>query len=160
ALLRPGPQSSSTASLGTPKSFPSGADADHGGRSGQPDGTTPSADPSGLTGLPDSSNPSADGASVPAVPADPGARQQTSAVQQTEVPSTVTLRPPARAPVTSQPATTFAVARWWYHGVTASQVSGFVTQNGARLIQIRVEDPAIPTFAVSMIQNVGPYASA
>jgi hypothetical protein len=63
-------------------------------------------------------------------------------------------------PFTNDQATTIGVARWWYTGVTASQVSTLINQNGARLTQIRVEDPTVPTFTVSMVQNTGAYGSA
>jgi hypothetical protein len=63
-------------------------------------------------------------------------------------------------PTTNDQATTIAVARWWYTGVTSAQVSSLLTQNQARLTQIRVEDPNVPTFTVSMVQNTGAYSSA
>lgn len=63
-------------------------------------------------------------------------------------------------PYTNDQATTTAVARWFYYGVTASQVSNYLTTNGARLTQVRVVDPSVPTFAVSMVKNTGDYASA
>jgi Beta-lactamase enzyme family/Bacterial tandem repeat domain 1 len=63
-------------------------------------------------------------------------------------------------PTTNDQATTIAVARWWYTGVTAAQVGALIDKNGARLTEVRVEDPSVPTFAVSMVQNTGAYGSA
>jgi len=62
-------------------------------------------------------------------------------------------------PTTNDQSTSISVARWWYTGVTASQVSTLINQNGARLTQIRVEDPTVPTFTVTMVGNTGAYAS-
>ena len=62
-------------------------------------------------------------------------------------------------PTTNDQSTTIGVARWWYTGVTASQVTTFINQNSARLTQIRVEDPTVPTFTVTMVQNTGAYGS-
>jgi hypothetical protein len=62
-------------------------------------------------------------------------------------------------PTTNDQATTTAVARWFYYGVNASQVTSYLNANGARLTQIRVVDPSVPTFAVSMVKNSGDYAT-
>jgi beta-lactamase family protein len=62
-------------------------------------------------------------------------------------------------PYTNDQATTTSVARWFYYGVTASQVTSYLNANAARLTQIRVVDPSVPTFAVSMVKNTGDYAS-
>jgi hypothetical protein len=74
-------------------------------------------------------------------------------------------RPPAaRAtdafPTTNDQSVNIGTARWWYHGVTADQITTLINQNGARLTEIRVEDPAVPTFVVTMVRNSGAYASA
>jgi hypothetical protein len=53
-----------------------------------------------------------------------------------------------------------AVKRWFYGGQTAEQITALLGENQARLTQIRVEDPSVPTFAVAMIENIGEYASA
>ena len=62
-------------------------------------------------------------------------------------------------PTTNDQATTIAVARWWYTGVTGSQISTLLNQNQARITELRVEDPSVPTFTVTMVQNTGAYAS-
>ena len=62
-------------------------------------------------------------------------------------------------PSTTDQSTTFNTAWWSYTGVTASQVGSFLTANSARLTQIRVENPAVPTFDVTMVSNSGVYAS-
>ena len=71
---------------------------------------------------------------------------------------------PARAtdafPGTDDHSTTTATAWWWYYGQTAQQVGDLVSQHNARLTQIRVEDPSVPTFAVTMVANTGDYASS
>ena len=63
-------------------------------------------------------------------------------------------------PTTNDQSTTIAVAHPWYHAVTGSQVATLVDRLGTRLTQIRVEDPSVPTFAVTMVQNSGAYGSA
>ena len=76
----------------------------------------------------------------------------------------VTFIQPARAtdafPGTDDHSTTTATARWWYYGQTAKQVGDLAGQHDARLTQIRVEDPSVPTFAVTMVANTRDYASA
>jgi hypothetical protein len=62
-------------------------------------------------------------------------------------------------PTTNDQATTIAVARWWYTGVTGSQIGALLNQNGARITELRVEDPSVPTFTVTMVQNTGAYGS-
>lgn len=53
-----------------------------------------------------------------------------------------------------------AVASWWtYTGVSATTVSSLLTSNHARLTSIQVDNPATPTFTVTMIGNSGTYAS-
>lgn len=53
-----------------------------------------------------------------------------------------------------------APARWWtYTGVTASRVSALARANHARLTDIQVDNPAVPTFTVVMVGNSGAYAS-
>src|SRR6266581_1084953 len=63
-------------------------------------------------------------------------------------------------PGTDDHSTTTATARWWYYGQTAQQVGDLVSQHHARLTQIRVEDPSVPTFAVTMVADAGDYASS
>ena len=71
---------------------------------------------------------------------------------------------PARAtdafPGTDDHSTTTATAWWWYYGKTAQQVGDLASQHNARLTQVRVEDPSVPTFAVTMVANAGDYASS
>jgi hypothetical protein len=63
------------------------------------------------------------------------------------------------SPSTNDQSTTVNTAWWAYNGVTASQVGSLLTTNSARLTQIRVENPAVPTFDVTMVSNSGVYAS-
>lgn len=53
-----------------------------------------------------------------------------------------------------------APARWIYVGITEDQISDFVEQNNGRITQIRVENPSIPTFEVSMVGNTGDFTTA
>jgi hypothetical protein len=62
-------------------------------------------------------------------------------------------------PATDDHSTQTATAWWWYFGQSASSVGALVNQNHARLTQVRVEDPSVPTFAVTMVANSGDYAS-
>jgi serine/threonine protein kinase len=55
--------------------------------------------------------------------------------------------------------TTNATAWWWSYGLTANQVGALISQHNARPTQIRVMDPSVPTFAVTMVANTGAYAS-
>src|SRR5262249_25902079 len=53
-----------------------------------------------------------------------------------------------------------APTSWWtYSGVTATQVGNLLSANKARLTDIGVDDPAIPSFTVVMVKNSGSYAS-
>jgi beta-lactamase family protein len=63
-------------------------------------------------------------------------------------------------PGTDDHSTTTGTAWWWYYGKTAQQVGDLVSQHNARLTQIRVEDPSVPTFAVTMVANAGDYSSS
>jgi len=62
-------------------------------------------------------------------------------------------------PTTDDHSTEIATPWWWYYGETASQVSGLLNANHARPTQIRVMNPSVPTFAVTMVANSGAYAS-
>src|SRR6266568_3860564 len=46
------------------------------------------------------------------------------------------------------------------HAGSSAQVGDLVSQHHARLTQIRVEDPSVPTFAVTMVADAGDYASS
>jgi len=49
---------------------------------------------------------------------------------------------------------------WWtYGGITATQVGNLVSANHARLTDIQVNDPSIPSFTVVMVKNSASYAS-
>src|SRR2546422_4092613 len=61
-------------------------------------------------------------------------------------------------PTTDDHSTAIAVGRWFASGVTAAQVDSLLSTKGARLTQVRVQDPATPTFAVTMVSNSGAYA--
>ncbi len=63
------------------------------------------------------------------------------------------------SPSTNDQSTTISTAWWAYTGVTASQIGTLTTTNGARLTQIRVDNPSTPTFDVTMVANSGPYGS-
>ncbi len=62
-------------------------------------------------------------------------------------------------PTTSDQATTIQTGWWTYYNVTGSDVASSLTTNGARLTEIRVDDPSTPTFDVTMVANAGSYAS-
>lgn len=55
---------------------------------------------------------------------------------------------------------TISTGRWWFFGQTADQVTALINKFNARLTNIRIENPSIPTFAVSMVSNTGAYGSA
>jgi hypothetical protein len=63
-------------------------------------------------------------------------------------------------PTVNDEGVTVNVPRWFYWGQTASGLTGLINQNDARFNKLRVEDPNVPTFAVSMVQNTGVYNSA
>lgn len=63
-------------------------------------------------------------------------------------------------PNTDDHATTISTARWFYWGQTADNISLLINQNNARLTKLRVLDPSVLTFAVSIVQNTGYYGSA
>src|SRR5215472_16882329 len=62
-------------------------------------------------------------------------------------------------PTTDDHSTTIATPWWWYYNVTSAQVASLASQNHARLTQIRIDDPSVPTFDVTMVANSGAYAS-
>ena len=62
-------------------------------------------------------------------------------------------------PSTNDQSTSINTAWWAYAGVTAAQVTSLLSTNNARLTQIRVENPNVPTFDVTMVSNTGAYAS-
>ena len=47
-----------------------------------------------------------------------------------------------------------------YTGVTTSALSTLLTNNGARLTSLQVDDPTVPTFTAVMVSNTGSYASS
>jgi hypothetical protein len=51
------------------------------------------------------------------------------------------------------------IPRWAYVGQTASQVTQLINDKNARLTEIRVQDPSVPTFAITMVQNTDDFAS-
>jgi hypothetical protein len=51
------------------------------------------------------------------------------------------------------------IPRWFYYGQTANQVGQLTSQYNARLTEVRVEDPSVPTFAVTMVENTGDFSS-
>ena len=53
-----------------------------------------------------------------------------------------------------------APARWFYYGVTAAKLSSVINQNNARITKLRVVDPKVPTFAASLVQNTGSFATS
>lgn len=63
-------------------------------------------------------------------------------------------------PKTNDQSTTIALPRWWYIGQTADQITTLLNTNDARITHLRVEDPTVPTFTVTMVQNTGDYSSA
>ncbi|KAH0566262.1 hypothetical protein GP486_000337 [Trichoglossum hirsutum] len=62
-------------------------------------------------------------------------------------------------PSTNDQLSTIPIPAWFYWGQTASQISSLLNKYNARLTQIRIDDPSVPTFTVSMIQNTGAYQS-
>jgi hypothetical protein len=62
-------------------------------------------------------------------------------------------------PYTNDQAVNIAVGRWMFHGITAQEVTDNINSHSARLTQIRVDNPNIPTFTVTMVANTGSYGS-
>jgi hypothetical protein len=62
-------------------------------------------------------------------------------------------------PTTNDQSTTIATPRWWFYGLTGPQITTEVNALHARITQIRVMNPSVPTFAVTMVANSGAYAS-
>ena len=52
------------------------------------------------------------------------------------------------------------IGRWFYWGQTAGDLGRLVNENNARLTRIRVQDPNVPTFSATMVQNTGEFGSA
>lgn len=63
-------------------------------------------------------------------------------------------------PTVNDEGVTANVARWFYWGQNADQLTTLLNQNNARFNKLRVEDPNIPTFSASMVENTGVYGSA
>lgn len=60
---------------------------------------------------------------------------------------------------TNDQSTTFGTGWAAYGNVTAAQLSTDLTNNGARLTTLRVDNPSTPTFDATMVANSGPYSS-
>ncbi len=54
---------------------------------------------------------------------------------------------------------TAPVGWWTYTGATVTTLSSLLNTNHARLTDLKVDDPSIPTFTAVMVSNSGPYAS-
>jgi hypothetical protein len=52
------------------------------------------------------------------------------------------------------------IPRWFYYGQTADQVGHLTSQYNARLTVVRVQDPSVPTFDITMVENTGDFSSA
>jgi len=63
-------------------------------------------------------------------------------------------------PTVNDEGVTVNVARWFYWGQTAGGLSGILNKDNARFNKLRVEDPNVPTFAASMVENTGVYGTA
>jgi hypothetical protein len=63
-------------------------------------------------------------------------------------------------PTTNDQSTTIATGQWFFWGQTSAQIGAFCNKNNARITQIRIDDPSVPTFTVTMISNTGAYGSA
>jgi hypothetical protein len=53
-----------------------------------------------------------------------------------------------------------APSRWFYYGITATELTDIIEENNARITQLRVVDPNTPTFAVSLVENTGSFGTA
>ena len=53
-------------------------------------------------------------------------------------------------PTTNENSVTISTGRWFYWGQTADQIGAVLQEKNARVTQLRIEDPSVPTFAVSM----------
>jgi hypothetical protein len=62
-------------------------------------------------------------------------------------------------PTVNDEGVTVDVARWFYWGQSAGQLTSLTSQYNARFNKLRVEDPNVPTFSVSMVENTGVYSS-
>lgn len=69
--------------------------------------------------------------------------------------------PPDLNALTDDHSTTTPTAWWTYNGVSASQISGFINSNHARLTELEVDGldaHGAPLFSVRMVSNSGAYA--
>ena len=67
--------------------------------------------------------------------------------------------PALAAPVIDPERNSTAVTGWWwYHGVSEATLSGVVSTNGARIIDLEVESTAPYTFSAAFVKNTGTYA--
>ncbi len=53
---------------------------------------------------------------------------------------------------------TAPTAWWWYYGQTFEQVSALVTNNGARIVSLQVEQSSPLRFTVALVKNSGSHA--
>jgi len=52
------------------------------------------------------------------------------------------------------------IPRWFYWGQTGDNLGQLLNENDARLTRLRVQDPNVPTFAATMVQNTDDFSSA
>jgi hypothetical protein len=62
-------------------------------------------------------------------------------------------------PTVNDEGVTVDVARWFYWGQTADDLTRILNPD-KRFNKLRVEDPNVPTFAASMVENTGVYGTA
>lgn len=77
---------------------------------------------------------------------------------------TLIIRPnmTARAPARFERTQSDPTPHWWYFGVTAAEISQYISQHNARIVDLQVESltPSGPIFTISMVSNTGPYAKS
>ncbi|MCB1995363.1 MAG: serine hydrolase [Burkholderiaceae bacterium] len=90
--------------------------------------------------------------------------RRTCAISLSAVLSTALMAPSAFALDSNAQTTDLSINKptgwWFYTGVSASQVSSYLSSKGARLTDIEVQSVSngVPTFTVRMVQNSGSYA--
>src|SRR5579871_1761151 len=47
--------------------------------------------------------------------------------------------------------------QFWYWGQTVSEIESILEANNGRIAQIRMDNPSVPTFSVSIVQNEGAF---
>ena len=67
---------------------------------------------------------------------------------------------PTSVPVADIEARSVPPASWFFVGLTTAQITSHIREKNARITVLRIEDPTVPTFAVSLVENTGDFATS